>query len=92
MYLTFGMKGIPHPYNMAELIADTEYISPRTVRSIILCREAFTMGFCIFLVICTLRLDFEKFTLLAGTGSLDTQAACQDTMTVTGVSNMYFYY
>ena len=40
---------------------------------------------CIFLVVCTLRLDFEIFTLLAGTGSLDKEAACQDTLTVTGV-------
>merc|ERR1711981_1340771 len=36
--------------------------------------------------VCTLRLDFESFTLLAGTDTLDAQGACQDTFQVTGVT------
>jgi len=36
--------------------------------------------------VCTLRLDFESFTLLAGTDTLDGDGACQDTFDVTGVT------
>jgi len=33
--------------------------------------------------VCTLRLDFESFNILAGTGNLDSLSACQDSFTVT---------
>merc|ERR1712223_2342844 len=33
--------------------------------------------------VCTLRLDFESFNILAGTGTLDSLSACQDSFTVT---------
>jgi len=36
--------------------------------------------------VCTLRLDFESFTLLAGTGTLDTLQTCQDTLKIKSVS------
>jgi len=37
--------------------------------------------------VCTLRLDFDSFTLLAGTGSIDSLQVCQDSFTVTGLAN-----
>merc|ERR1739846_96730 len=36
--------------------------------------------------VCTLRLDFESFTLLAGTGTLDADGTCQDTFNVNGLT------
>merc|ERR1712165_506101 len=36
--------------------------------------------------VCTLRLDFESFTLLAGSDTLDKDGTCQDTFQVTGVT------
>jgi len=39
--------------------------------------------------VCTLRLDFESFTLLAGTDTLDGDGACQDTFDVTGVITLF---
>jgi len=36
--------------------------------------------------VCTLRLDFESFTLLAGTDTLDADGACQDTFNVNGLT------
>jgi len=37
--------------------------------------------------VCTLRLDFESFTILAGTASLDKDSECQDTFNVNGLAN-----
>merc|ERR1712223_527548 len=36
--------------------------------------------------VCTLRLDFESFTLLAGTGTLEADGTCQDTFNVNGLT------
>ena len=36
-----------------------------------------------FSEVCTLRLDFESFDILAGTGNIDSLSACQDSFTVT---------
>merc|ERR1712088_255206 len=33
--------------------------------------------------VCTLRLDFESFNILAGTGTLDSLSACQDSFEIT---------
>ena len=35
-----------------------------------------------------MRLDFESFNLLAGTGTIDALADCQDMFTIGGVSNI----
>merc|ERR1711981_464564 len=37
--------------------------------------------------VCTLRLDFESFTILAGTASTDKDSECQDTFNVNGLAN-----
>ena len=38
-----------------------------------------------------MRLDFESFNLLAGTGTIDALADCQDMFTIGGVSNIMGY-
>ena len=46
----------------------------------------------IILEVCTMRLDFESFNLLAGTGTIDALADCQDMFTIGGVSNITIFF
>ena len=39
--------------------------------------------------VCTIRLDFESFNLLAGTGTTDALGDCQDKFTIGGVRKYY---
>ena len=38
---------------------------------------------------CTIRLDFESFNLLAGTGTTDAMGDCQDKFTIGGVRTYF---
>ena len=39
--------------------------------------------------VCTIRLDFESFNLLAGTGTTDAMGDCQDKFTIGGVRTYF---
>ena len=60
------------------------------VRNIFICDLYFFFFLYYFIDVCNLRLDFEKFDLLAGSGSTDLDSECRDKFEVSNLSTGNF--